>query len=74
LRVLLVGEIEGKCFPMRRRTACRIDDVRRWTGDDIRGGSRGQSRGALPSEISGPPVAPKKFKIGRQLPDFLLKL
>jgi len=28
------GEIEGKCFPGRRRTAC-IDDVRRWTGDDV---------------------------------------
>ena len=28
------GEIEGGCFPRRRRTAW-IDDVRRWTGDDI---------------------------------------
>jgi len=28
------GEIEGGCFPWRRRTAW-IDDVRRWTGDDI---------------------------------------
>jgi len=27
------GEIEGKCFP-GRRTAW-IDDVRRWTGDDM---------------------------------------
>ena len=28
------GEIEGKCFPGRRRTVW-IDDVRRWTGDDM---------------------------------------
>ena len=28
------GEIEGRCFTGRRRTA-RIDDVRRWTGDDM---------------------------------------
>jgi len=28
------GEIEGKYFPGRRRTAW-IDDVRRWTGDDM---------------------------------------
>jgi len=28
------GEMEGKCFPGRRRTAW-IDDVRRWTGDDM---------------------------------------
>ena len=28
------GEIEGKCFVGRRRTAW-IDDVRRWTGDDM---------------------------------------
>jgi len=28
------GEIEGKCFPGRRRTAW-IDDVRWWTGDDM---------------------------------------
>jgi len=28
------GGIEGKCFPVRRRTTW-IDDVRRWTGDDM---------------------------------------
>jgi len=28
------GEIEGKCFLGRRRTAW-TDDVRRWTGDDM---------------------------------------
>jgi len=28
------GEIEGKCCTGRRRTAW-IDDVRRWTGDDM---------------------------------------
>jgi len=28
------GDIERKCFPERRRTAC-IDDVRRWAGDDM---------------------------------------
>jgi len=28
------GEIERKCFSVRRRTAW-IDDVRRWTGDDM---------------------------------------
>ena len=28
------GEIEGKCFPGRRRTAW-IDDVQRWTSDDM---------------------------------------
>jgi len=27
-------ETEGKCFPGKRRTAW-IDDVRRWTGDDM---------------------------------------
>jgi len=31
---IIKGEIEGKCFPGRRRTAW-IDDVRRWTGDDM---------------------------------------
>jgi len=28
------SDIEGKHFPGRRRTAW-IDDVRRWTGDDM---------------------------------------
>jgi len=28
------GEIEGKCFPVRRRTAW-INKVRQWTGDDM---------------------------------------
>jgi len=28
------GEIEGKCFPGRRKTAW-IDDVWQWTGDDM---------------------------------------
>jgi len=28
------GEIEGRCFPGKRRTAW-IDDVQRWTGDDM---------------------------------------
>jgi len=28
------SEIEGKCFPGRRRTAW-IDDVQRWTSDDM---------------------------------------
>jgi len=34
LDTIIEGEIEGKCFHGRRRTAW-IDDVRRWTGDDM---------------------------------------